>query len=157
DVRPGRYGTIKTLNILIMLVLNLFFLFGIPFIISHNLPGAQWTAEWYRPHWVGYVFLSNMIASIITLLLLLPEVLVLKLEFDAAMFKDMFVYSWPVLIANISFLINESLDKVMLNHMLPADISDQEVGIYGMCAKIALFLSIFVNAFRLGAEPFFFS
>jgi O-antigen/teichoic acid export membrane protein len=73
------------------------------------------------------------------------------------MFKDMFVYSWPVLVANISFIINESLDKAMLKQMLPQSISDQEVGIYGMCAKIALFLSIFVQAFRLGAEPFFFS
>lgn len=73
------------------------------------------------------------------------------------MFKEMFVYSWPVLVANISYIINESLDKAMLKHMLPHNISDQQVGIYGMCAKIALFLSIFVQAFRLGAEPFFFS
>jgi O-antigen/teichoic acid export membrane protein len=70
------------------------------------------------------------------------------------MFKEMFVYSWPVLIANISFIINESLDKAMLKQML---LNDQQVGIYGMCAKIAFFLSIFVHAFRLGAEPFFFS
>ncbi|WP_448636374.1 lipopolysaccharide biosynthesis protein [Pedobacter panaciterrae] len=81
----------------------------------------------------------------------------LKLKFDLGMFREMFVYSWPVLIANISFIINEALDKAMLKHMLPASISDQEVGIYGLCAKIALFLSIFVQAFRLGAEPFFFN
>jgi O-antigen/teichoic acid export membrane protein len=31
------------------------------------------------------------------------------------------------------------------------------VGIYAACYKIAVFLSIFINAFRLGAEPFFFS
>jgi O-antigen/teichoic acid export membrane protein len=67
------------------------------------------------------------------------------------------VYSWPILIANISFIINESLDKQMLKHILPVAISDQQVGIYGQCAKIALFLSVFVQAFRLGAEPFFFS
>ncbi|HEX8608364.1 MAG TPA: polysaccharide biosynthesis C-terminal domain-containing protein, partial [Pedobacter sp.] len=58
---------------------------------------------------------------------------------------------------NISFLINESIDKAMLKQMLPVNIGDHEAGIYGMCAKIALFLSIFINAFRLGAEPFFFS
>lgn len=114
-------------------------------------------AGWYRPHWVGYVFLANAIASVFTIVLLLPEILKLKLKFDGSMLKDMFVYSWPVLVANISFIINESLDKVMLKHMLPQAISDQQVGIYGQCAKIALFLSIFVQAFRLGAEPFFFS
>lgn len=157
DGRPIRFGTIKCLNIFIVVFFNVFFLFGIPYIIGHQLPGSQWIAGWYRPKWVGYVFLSNTIASVLTIFLLLPEILKLQLKFDGTMFKDMFVYSWPVLVANISFIINESLDKAMLKQMLPQNISDQEVGIYGMCAKIALFLSIFVQAFRLGAEPFFFS
>lgn len=155
--RPIRFGTIKCLNIFIVVFFNVFFLFLIPMIISHKLPGGEWMASWYRPKWVGYVFLSNVIASVCTIFLLLPEILQLKLKFDLGMFREMFVYSWPVLIANISFIINEALDKAMLKHMLPASISDQEVGIYGLCAKIALFLSIFVQAFRLGAEPFFFN
>ena len=157
DGRPVKYAFIKCTNILFVMLLNLFFLFGLPFIINHQLPGAQWIASWYRPHWVGYVFLANAIASILTIFLLLPEILKLKLKFDPLIFKEMFVYSWPILIANISFIINESIDKVMLKHMLPHAIGDQQVGIYGTCAKIALFLSIFVQAFRLGAEPFFFS
>ncbi|MDB5001721.1 MAG: polysaccharide biosynthesis protein [Mucilaginibacter sp.] len=157
DGRPIRYGMIKCLNILLVLVLNVFTLFVIPYIIKHHLPGEQWFASWYRPKWVGYVFLSNTIASILTIFLLLPEILKLRLKFNGAMFKEMFVYSWPVLVANISFIINESIDKAMLKQMLPANINDHEVGVYGMCAKIALFLSIFVQAFRLGAEPFFFS
>jgi O-antigen/teichoic acid export membrane protein len=157
DGRPMKYAIIKCTNILFVMTFNLFFLFGIPFIIKHQLPGAQWMAGWYRPHWVGYVFLANSAASILTVFLLLPEILKLKLKFDVSMFSEMFTYSWPVLIANISFIINESLDKAMLKQMLPQAISDQEVGIYGICAKIALFLSIFVQAFRLGAEPFFFS
>jgi O-antigen/teichoic acid export membrane protein len=155
--RPVRYSVIKCTNILFVMCINLFFLFGIPFIIAHQLPGAQWMVGWYRPHWVGYVFLANTIASLLTIVLLLPEVLKLKLKFNGAMLKEMFAYSWPVLIANISFVINETLDKAMLKHMLPHAISDQEVGIYGACAKIAVFLSVFVQAFRLGAEPFFFS
>lgn len=157
DGRPVKYAFIKCTNILFVMLLNLFFLFGLPFIINHQLPGAQWIASWYRPHWVGYVFLANTIASILTIFLLLPEILKLKLKFDPFLFKEMFVYSWPILIANISFIINESIDKVMLKQMLPHAIGDQQVGIYGTCAKIALFLSIFVQAFRLGAEPFFFS
>jgi len=155
--RPVRYGTVKCLNIFIAVFFNIFFLFIIPLLISHGFPGAKWMAGWYRPNWVGYVFLSNLIASLLTILLLLPEIMALKLKFDLPMFKDMFGYSWPVLIANISFIINESLDKTMLKHLLPDQISDEQVGIYGMCAKIALFLQIFVQAFRLGAEPFFFS
>ncbi|MDO3626832.1 polysaccharide biosynthesis C-terminal domain-containing protein [Mucilaginibacter sp. BT774] len=157
DGRPVRYAVIKCTNIFFVMAFNLFFLFGVPYMIKHHLMGAEWMLSWYRPHWVGYVFLANATASILTVVLLLPEILKLKLKFDGSMFREMFAYSWPVLIANISFIINESLDKVMLKHMLPQTISDQQVGIYGTCAKIAIFLSVFVQAFRLGAEPFFFS
>lgn len=155
--RAIRYGTIKCLNTISVLCFNIFFLFAIPYIIKHNLLGAEWISSWYRPRWVGYVFLSNLLASILTILILTPEIVKLKLKIDISMFKEMLVYSWPILIANISFIVNESIDKIMLKQMLPVDIGDKEIGIYGMCAKIALFLSIFVQAFRLGAEPFFFS
>ncbi|GAA4098095.1 polysaccharide biosynthesis C-terminal domain-containing protein [Mucilaginibacter panaciglaebae] len=157
DGRPLKYAFVKCTNILFVVLFNLFFLFGVPFIIRHHLVGSEWMAGWYRPHWVGYVFLANAAASVFTIVLLLPEVIQLKLKFDVSMYREMFVYSWPVTIASISYIINESLDKNMLKHMLPQAISDRDVGIYGTCAKIAIFLSIFVQAFRLGAEPFFFS
>jgi O-antigen/teichoic acid export membrane protein len=155
--RPLRYGMIKFLNVLFVVGLNLFFLFIVPHFIKNQLPGAQWMAGWYRFHWVGYVFLSNLLASIFTVILLLPEILSLKLQFDKAMFSEMLLYSWPMLVANISFIINENLDKILLDKLLPSTVSELQVGIYGACAKIAIFLSIFVQAFRLGAEPFFFS
>ncbi|MFD2148164.1 polysaccharide biosynthesis C-terminal domain-containing protein [Mucilaginibacter antarcticus] len=114
--------------------------------------------DWLVPAALGRLrFLANATASVFTIFLLLPEIFKVKLRFDIAMYKEMFLYSYPILIANISFIINEALDKTMLKHMLPEAISDRDVGIYGICAKIAIFLSIFINAFRLGAEPFFFS
>ena len=155
--RPIRYSLIKILNISTVVVLNLFFLFGAPYLLKHHLAGSAWIAQWYRPLWVGYVFLANLLASILTLILLTPEILKLKLRFDFKMFGEMVLYSWPILIANISYIINENVDKIMLDKLLPPSISNQEIGIYSACAKIALFLSLFVQAFRLGAEPFFFS
>ena len=155
--RPLRYGMIKFLNVLFVVGLNLFFLFIVPYFIKNQLPGAQWMVGWYRFHWVGYVFLSNLLASIFTVILLLPEIISLKLKFDWVMFSEMLLYSWPMLVANISFIINENLDKILLDKILPPSVSELQVGIYGACAKIAIFLSIFVQAFRLGAEPFFFS
>jgi O-antigen/teichoic acid export membrane protein len=89
--------------------------------------------------------------------MLLPELLSLSLDCDKDILKDMFLYSFPVLVANISFIINENIDKLFLKHLLPPQIADTELGIYGACCKIAIFLSIFVQAFRLGAEPFFFN
>ena len=72
------------------------------------------------------------------------------------MLWSMYSYSWPVLIANLSFLVNENMDNLLLGKLLPAN-SLRDVSIYGACRKISVFLSIFINAFRLGAEPFFFN
>ena len=157
DGKPGRYGLIKFTNIIVFIALNLIFIWGLPFWTGHHLPGSSWINEWYVKGWVGYVFLSNLIASILTFLMLLPELFKIRFDFDKKMLAEMFAYSWPVLIANISFIINENLDKLLLGKLLPQNISVREVGIYAACAKISLFLSIFVQAFRLGAEPFFFS
>ena len=156
DGKPGRYGLIKTINIVIFIALNLFFIWGVPFWIRHHLPGYEWFNQWYERGWVGYVFLSTLVASVVTLLLLLPELLKFRFRFDRAMLMNMYSYSWPVLIANLSYLVNENLDKLLLGKLLPPG-SLTDVGIYGACAKISLFLSIFINAFRLGAEPFFFN
>ncbi len=157
DSRPIRYSIIKFVNILTFIGLNLLFIFVFPMIIKEGWFGAEYLTDWYREGWVGYVFISNLIASLITLILLTPELLKLTFSYDILLLKEMLVYSLPVLIANISFIINENIDKVFLGQLLPADIAEQEVGIYAACYKIAVFLSIFINAFRLGAEPFFFS
>lgn len=158
DGRPIKYGIVKLTNILVFIVFNLLFLKGIPYIISHDLIGAQWFATWFKTSWVGYVFLSNLIASALTFIMLFPQIAKLKIRFDFVMLKEMLLYSWPILIANISFIINENLDKMMLPRLLPvALIKHGDVGIYSAGCKIALFLSIFVQAFRLGAEPFFFN
>lgn len=155
--RPIRYSLIKFANILTFVGLNLIFIFIIPIIIKQDLPGQSFVAGWYRENWVGYVFLSNLIASLLTLVLLLPELLKLRFRFDGVLLKEMLLYSFPVLIANISFIINENIDKVFLGKLLPPEIAESQAGIYGACCKIAIFLSIFIQAFRLGAEPFFFS
>ena len=155
--KPGRYSVIKLINVLIFIGLNLFFIFGIPFIIKNQLFFVDELSSWYRPKWIGYVFLSNLIASMLTFLLLLPEVLQLKFKIDKKLIAEMFAYSWPVFVANLSFIINENVDKIFLSHLLPSSISESQTGIYAGCAKLAVFLSIFIMAYRLGAEPFFFN
>lgn len=153
DGKPFRYSIIKFVNILSYVLLSLFFIYGIPLIIKHDLPGREFFQGWFRDKWVGYVFISNLIASAVTFLLLVPEFLKVQFKFDSALFKNMLSYSWPVLIANLSFIINENLDKILLDRYT----TEAQVGIYGAVCKLAIFLSIFNMAFRLGAEPFFFS
>lgn len=157
DGRPVKYGAIKLINITITVILNLVFIFCIPYIIRHHLAGAAWCKHWFTNGWIGYVFLSNLIASFVTLLLLLPELFKLRFAFDRQMFNNMLLYSWPVLIANLSYIINENLDKLLLGKLLKPNISEHDLGVYSGCARISIFLSIFIQAFRLGAEPFFFS
>ena len=157
EERPLKYSLVKFLNIGTFVGFNLFFIFVIPFFIKNEWPLSAWFSTWYRFQWVGYVFISNLIASMVTLLLLLPEFMKLQLKFDKVLFGKMFSYSWPVLVANLSFIVNENLDKIVLSELLPPGIADIDVGIYGAVCKIAMFMSIFITAFRLGAEPFFFS
>jgi len=156
DGKPMRYGIIKLASVLIFIAFNMIFIYVLPFWVTHNFVGAGWISSWYVPKWVGYVFISELISSLVTLLVLLPELLKVRFEFDKAMLWSMYSYSWPVLIANLSYLVNENMDKILLGQLLPGDAA-RDVGVYGACAKIAVFLSVFVNAFRLGAEPFFFN
>ncbi len=157
DSRPVRYGIVKLTNIVITVTLNVIFIIAIPFWMRHQFYGSQWLSTWYVHGWVAYVFLSNLVASFSTLIMLLPELLDLQLKFDKAMFRLMLIYSGPILIANLSYLVNENLDKILLGKLLPSDISEQQVGIYSGCARLSIFASLFNQAFRLGAEPFFFS
>ncbi len=157
DGKAAKYSIVKFLNIGTFVGFNLIFLFVVPALIKGHGWLAQWLASWYQTQWIGYVFISNLIASIVTLIALLPEFAKIKFSFDKVLFKSMFTYSWPILVANLSFIINENLDKIVLNKLLPPSIADGEVGIYGAVCKIAIFLSIFITAFRLGAEPFFYS
>src|SRR5690606_24931148 len=155
--RPIRYSYLKFVNILITVFANLFLIVFLPSWVHQSNFWAGFAEGWFIEGWLGYVFLSNLLASSVTLLLLLPEILTLQLRIDKVLMKDMLRYSFPILVANISFIINENLDKMFFPKLLPGDTGKMELGIYGAVAKIAVFLSLFVTAFRLGSEPFFFS
>ncbi len=81
----------------------------------------------------------------------------IKFSFDLAIWKKMFRYALPVLVAGIAFSINEAFDKILLKYLLPPDIADAEVGVYAACYKLGVFMTLFATAFRLGIEPFFFN
>ena len=155
--RPIRYSYIKFINIFITLFSNLFFIVYLPEWTKSSAFWADFASGWFQEGWIGYVFISNLLASGLTLLLLIPEMLTLRLRIDRPLMKSMLAYSFPILIANISFIINENLDKMFFPKLLPGEYGKTELGIYGAVTKIAVFLNLFVTAFRLGAEPFFFS
>lgn len=156
--KATRYGVLKILNITVNIGANLLFLFFFPQLIADSDFWRVFLAGWFQADWVlGNIFLANLIASISTLLLLLPQIFSLRLRLDKSLIKSMLWYSFPILIANISFIINEHLDKMMFPHLFEGASGKVDLGIYGAVSKIAVFISLFVTAFRLGAEPFFFS
>ncbi len=153
-----KYGMFKLLNIFITIGLNIFFLSVCPFLLKHN---QHWVSYIYNPAiGIGYVFISNMIASCITCLLLLPQWKQVKWKLNVVLWKEMLQYSWPLLIVGLAGMVNETLDRAFfLPHFLPHTNTNEvnhAIGVYSNCYKLSILITLFIQAFRLGAEPFFF-
>ena len=149
--RPIKYAVIKIGNVAINLSLNIFFLVFLPKWVQNNdlLKGI-----YFENFQIGYIFVSNVIASLFTLLMLVPDYFKLKWQFDVVLWKKMMHYGFPILIAGIAFAVNEHFDKILLEWM-HVDLAD--IGAYSACYKIGMFMVLFRTAYTLGIEPFFFS
>jgi len=151
--RPMFYAVVKIGNVVLNLGLNLFFLLYLPqFAQAH--PDSFIATLYISDFEVGYVFVANVISSLATLIVLLPHYARLSWHFDAALWKRMMKYALPVMVAGIAFAINEAFDRILLDKL---DVPKAEIGAYSACYKLALFMTLFATAFRLGIEPFFFS
>ncbi len=110
---------------------------------------------------VGYVFLANLFASIVKFLLLTPIMAKVKAVFNLKMLKEMLLYGSPLLIASLAIIVNESVDKVLIKWLLVdrlgVDGATRELGIYGAVYKLSIIITLFIQAFRYAAEPFFFN
>ena len=152
-----KFAAIKTTNIVCNIFFNIFFLIICPYLIQQNL--SLGIIEYiYNPNLsVSYIFISNLIASIITIMLLMPEIVCHLGRPEYELFKKMINYAWPILIAGLAFVFNETADKILIKYLLPKGIAMRELGIYSACYKLTIFLTLFVQAYRFAAEPFFFS
>jgi O-antigen/teichoic acid export membrane protein len=106
---------------------------------------------------VSYIFIANLVASAVTLLILLPFYFKINYKIDTILWKKMLRYALPVLVSGVAFSVNETFDRVLLERLLPESIAKTSVGMYSACYKLALFMMLFATAYRLGIEPFFFS
>lgn len=159
--RPVKFALIKLVNIGSNIGFNLFFILLCPFILSRfpDSAASGFVLSFFNPDdLVGYIFISNLIATTLTLLLLLPDFPRKGIVFDFALWKRMLAYTWPLLVVAIAGSINLSLDKILLARLLPegSDVMGQ-VGIYGACYKVSIIMALFVQTFRYAADPFFFA
>ena len=154
--RPMMYAIIKIGNVVVNLALNLYFLLVLPIIYADS-PDSFLGNMYIDNFEIGYIFVSNLLASLLTFVVLSPNYVSLKRNFDVVLWKKMMRYGLPILIAGIAFAVNEHFDKILLGYWLPDNIAKSEVGAYSACYKLGLFMVLFATAFRLGIEPFFFS
>lgn len=159
--RPGRFAMIKFVNISLNIGLNLFFFLVCPWIIKNYSEGSLLSLVnfLYHPEQgiIIYVFVSNLVASGLTLLMLLPEFFSFNFSFDYKLWKQMIVYALPLLFTGLAAIMNEVFGRVSMKYILAEDIAEQQIGIYSASYKIAILMSLFIQAFRYAAEPFFFA
>jgi O-antigen/teichoic acid export membrane protein len=156
EKRPMFYAIIKVGNVALNLFLNLFFLLWLPK-LAVNSPNSFISTIYFENFQIGYIFVANIIASFATFVLLSPSYIKMNWHFDMQLWKKMMQYSLPVMVAGIAFAINETFDRILLDYILPENMAKTEIGAYSACYKLALFMTLFATAFRLGIEPFFFS
>lgn len=152
--RPIKYMLIKLINVSVIVVINLVFLKFIPDLLVNNKSVPAILMKWYNStDLVNFIFIANLIGSAVSLILLIPYLLRFQWTFNTDLFKKMVRYSWPIAVAGVAYVINENLDKILIGQM----IDKETMGVYAACYKLAIFMNLYIMAFRLGAEPFFFN
>ena len=156
--RPKKFALIRILNIFITIGLTYFFISACPKIMAGDPTGFV-AKHYIKNYGVGYVIIANLISSFITLVLLIKELFSFRWKFNVVVWRTIMIYSLPLIIAGFGGMINETFDRIMLLWWAPVhgmDAAKNEVGIYSACYKLSILITLFIQAFRFGAEPFFF-
>ena len=168
EFKAKKFALVNFANVGVNISLNLFFIYYCK--SNFDAGNTNWLInQLYNPEiGVGYVFISNLISSVIKFLLLVPE-MSFKGEFRWELLKKMFAYSSPMLFIGLAYVINETLDRAMLKNILYNSYIEEgfnstesltkaleKNGIYGANYKITMIVTMFIQAFRYASEPFFF-
>ena len=151
--KPVLYMASKVLGSLVYFLLVVFFIKWLP-----NMPNGFAGFKYNPEIGVGYVFIANLAQSIVTLAIVGREFVNFSLRsFDFGLWKRIMSYSWPVMIAGLAGVVNQTLDRQFLKYLLPEEEARHQIGVYGAVYKIATFITVFRQAYQLGIEPYFFS
>lgn len=154
------FAGIKLINILLNIGFNLFFLVVCPYATKTDAGLLTQIANsvYSSKVGVGYVFISNLLSSGITFLMLLKYLRGVNLKPDFNLLKRMLLYAAPLLIAGFAGMINETFDRVIYKHLAPNPATAlAELGVYSACYKLSIIMTLFIQTFRYAAEPFFFA
>ncbi len=155
-----KFASLKLVNIGLNIGLNLFFILYCTSVIKNDNGGLMFrfvNSFFDTDNLLGYIFLSNLFSSGITLLFLLPTYKFLRAGFDFLLWKQMIKYTWPILVVSIAGIVPVSLDKILFPYLFhDGQDAMTHLGIYGANAKIAVIMVLFIQTFRYAADPFFF-
>ena len=166
EEKAGRFSLIKTVNVLSNILLNIFFLVVIP---EKSMAIAEWIFG-EQTSLLIWVFISNILASLINLIMLTPQLSKLRLSFDRELVKSMLKYSFPILLISLVGMVNEVADKILIKYLVTIpeesvlasmnmtgqEYAMQQLGIYSANFKLGVLMTIFIQMFRFASEPFFF-
>ena len=158
EARPKKFAFIKVGGILINILATYSLISTLPqYALSHP---TSIITNLYKPGWeVGYILIANIIQNVFVLILLQKEIRDLRFSFDVKLWWQMMLYALPLILVGFGGMINETMDRIMIGWWGPGGSPDANkalVGIYSACYKLAILITISVQAFRMGAEPFFF-
>jgi len=154
--RPVKFAALKLLMIFTNIFFNIFFLVVCPWLMKSNPNLISW---FYNPDYgVGYVFVANVIQTVVVTLALVPDILKAQFKFDAVLLKQILRYSLPLLVLGVAGIMNQTLDKIIFPYLIDDPVlAKSELGIYSACFKISMVMMMFTQAFRYAYEPFIFA
>jgi O-antigen/teichoic acid export membrane protein len=159
EAKPRKYAFVKVTGIAINLVAVIFLIGLSPKIIEANPHGLY--AAWHRQYSpTGFVLLANILQNLFVLVMLVQEWKVFRFRFDAALWRTIMVYAAPFVIIGLGGMVNEVVDRNMLLHLYHPEnpeLAKRTVAVYSSNYKLAIVITLFIRAFRMAAEPFFFA
>ena len=156
--RPKRYAFARMAGVLMYVVVIVIFLGVIPKYVETNKESFLGTF-YNKDIGIGYYLIGNLCGSILTFILLRKEFIQIRFSFDAALWKKVMHYSYPLVIVGMGGMVNDMLSRLIYQHVvdLPEQQAKHELGIFGNIYRLAVLVTIMIQAFRMAAEPFFFN
>lgn len=154
--RPLRFAFIKIMNIVFTVLFVIFFLEICPYLINR---GFIFFEKIYQPdRQLDLVIISNILSSGLVFLLLVPQIIKSRVQFDISLLRKMAIYVFPLVLVSIAGVFNQSFAVPLLKYLLPFERQSNldTAAIYAAAAKLALLMNLFTQAFNYAAEPFFF-
>lgn len=156
--RPKRYAFATLAGVLVNILIVALFLAIIPKYVEDN-PNTFLGTFYNKEIGIGYYLIGNLAGSVLTFILLRKEFAQIHFSFDSALWKKVMRYTYPLIIVGMGGMVNDMLSRLIYQHVvdLPEEQAKNELGIFGNIYRIAVLITIMIQAFRMAAEPFFFN